>query len=105
VTSLLLQQRLLARLLAAKVRLPFQRPLVEEIRGQQQLQLLSVVDQEELPLYRFWLQVVALERQQLQQPQRLVVEQQLLQQLQLLQRTQRHEIYPTSKPLSMLHLL
>jgi hypothetical protein len=33
--------------------LPSQQPLVEEIREQLQLQLLSVVDQEELPLYLF----------------------------------------------------
>jgi hypothetical protein len=33
--------------------LPSRQPLVEEMRGQQQLQLLSVVDQEELPQYRF----------------------------------------------------
>jgi len=39
--------------LAAKVLLPSRQPLVEEIREQQQLQLLSVVDQEELPLYLF----------------------------------------------------
>jgi hypothetical protein len=44
--------------------------------------------------------VAALERQQ--QPQRLVVEQQLLHQLP--QRMHRHDIYPTSKPLSMRHL-
>jgi hypothetical protein len=46
-----LQQRRLAQLLAAKVLLPSQQPLVEEIREQQQLQLLSVLDQEELPEY------------------------------------------------------
>jgi len=33
------------------VLLPSQQPLVEEIREQLQLQLLSVVDLEELPLY------------------------------------------------------
>lgn len=86
-----LQKRLLAQLLVAKVVLPSRQPLVEEIREQQQLQLLSVVDQEELPLYRFWLQVVALERQQLHH--------------QLLQHIHHHDIYPTSKPLTMRHLL
>jgi hypothetical protein len=33
--------------------LPSRQPLAEEIREQQQLQLLSVVDQEELPQYLF----------------------------------------------------
>jgi hypothetical protein len=51
--------------------------------------------------------VVALERQQLQRPHRLLVElQQLLHRLHLPQRMQRHhDIYPTSKPLTMRHLL
>jgi hypothetical protein len=48
-----LQQRLLVQLLAAKVLLPSRPPLAEESRVQQQLQLLSVVDQEELLLYLF----------------------------------------------------
>jgi len=48
--------------------------------------------------------VVALERQQLQQPQRVLVEQQQLLHL-LLQRMQRHGIYPTGKPPSTRHLL
>jgi hypothetical protein len=48
--------------------------------------------------------VVEPERQQLQQPHRLLVElQQLLHQL--LQRIHHHDIYPTSKPLTMRHLL
>jgi len=46
--------------------------------------------------------VVAVE-QHLQQPHRLLVEQHLLQQL--LQYMHRHDIYPTSKPLTMRHLL
>jgi hypothetical protein len=53
VTSPPLQQRLLAQLLAAKVLLPSRQPLVEGMLGRQQLQLQSVVDQEELPLYLF----------------------------------------------------
>jgi hypothetical protein len=48
--------------------------------------------------------VAAVERQQLLRPHRLVVElQQLLHQL--LQRIHHHDIYPTSKPLSMRDLL
>jgi len=104
VTNLRLQQQPLAQLLAVKVLLPSRQALVEGMQGQQPLQLQSVVDQEEPPLYLLWQQVVALEQPQ-QQPHRLVVEQQPLRQLQLLQRIHHHDIYPTSKPLTMRHLL
>jgi hypothetical protein len=75
------------------VLLPSRQPLVEEMQGQQPLQLQSVVDQEEPPLYLLWQQVVALEQPQ---QHRLLVELQLL---------QHQDIYPTSKPLTMRHLL
>lgn len=68
------------------------------MQGQQPLQLQSVVDQEEPPLYLSWQQVVALEQPQ---QHRLLVELQPL----LRQLLQHQDIYPTSKPLTMRHLL